>query len=239
MKFNLLRLTLAIAFSLSFGGVLQAQPKLTSNPIKVTFEPPKSGQPINTVGGATRGEQCFQDAELPKPALKSLAPANYQGLTVAARPTLFVHVPQTTAQEAFFSLQDEQGQYYQTILPLPDQSGIMSIQLPEAAPALEVGKSYKWHFVVMCDNSLKPDSPLVEGYIQRINPESALFSQLEELSPLERAAQYGKAGIWHETLTILAQLKKSQPDNSNVAANWEELLTTVGLETIANQPLLD
>lgn len=208
--------------------------------IKVTFEPPKGDKPMDSVGGATRGEQCFQEAALLNPQLKLLVPASNQGLTVAARPTLFVSVPQTTAREAFFSLQDEQGnQHYQTILPVPDRSGIISIQLPEAAPGLEVGQSYKWSFVIMCDDTLRPDSPLVEGYIQRIQPESALGERLESSSPLEQAALYAKSGIWHDTLAILAQLKQSQPNDSALAANWEELLTSVGLEQIVAQPLIN
>jgi hypothetical protein len=91
---------------------------------------------------------------------------------------------------------------------------------------------------MMCGETIRPDNPTVEGRIQRIAPNPALSSQLKSLSAVERAALYGKNGIWYDTLTSLAQQRRSQPKDSTLAATWEKLLKSVGLEAIATKPLL-
>ena len=166
-------------------------------------------------------------------------PTSNHGLTTVERPTFLDYVPQTSAQKAFFSLKDkDENYYYQTTLPIPETPGIVSFKLPADAPALEIGKSYQWSFVTICGERLAVDDPRVEGHIQRIELNTQLSSQLKNLSPLERAALYGSDGIWYETVATLAQLRQSQPNDLTLAATWENLLKSVGLEAIATKPLL-
>ncbi len=207
---------------------------------QVTFDPPGPGEPDDSAGGASRdGGKCTQEAERLSPSVTPLRPANQQGLTVAERPTFFVYVPETSAKKSFFTLKDKtEDYYYQATLPLPQSSGIVSFQLPSEAPALTVGKSYAWTFVTICGQKLAVDDPSVGGQIQRIEPNPHLTNQLKNVSPLERAALYGAKGIWYDTVATLAELKRSQPHNSTLAATWENLLKSVGLEAIATQPLL-
>jgi hypothetical protein len=164
-------------------------------------------------------------------------PSNEQALTVADHPTFFVYIPQTSAQKAMFVLRDDnEDYYYKTTLPISSKAGVVSFKLPADAPALKSGKSYKWSFVLMCTAEIRPDSPWVEGEIKRIEPNSG--GTLDNLPPLERAALYGKNGIWYDTLASLAEERRLQPDNLTLATNWENLLKSVGLGAIANQPLL-
>ncbi|MCP2731428.1 DUF928 domain-containing protein [Limnofasciculus baicalensis] len=204
----------------------------------VTFDPPGNGKPRDTVGGASRDSGiCPQDAVNPGPAVTPVMPINEQALTVAEHPTFFVYIPQTSAQKAMFVLRDDnEDYYYKTTLPIPTKAGVVSFKLPADAPALKSGKKYKWSFVLMCTAEIRPDSPWVEGEIQRIEPKSG--GTLDNLSSLERAALYGKNGIWYDTLASLAEERRSQPDNLTLAANWENLLKSVGLGAIASQPLL-
>ncbi len=44
---------------------------------------------------------------------------------------------------------------------------------------------------------------------------------------------YVEAGIWDETISILAQLREEKPDDSNLFSIWEKVLTSVGLESLA------
>jgi hypothetical protein len=219
---------------------------------RVTFEPPSDGQPENTTGGASRGGKvCPQDAKDLDPSLTLLKPANYQGLTVAEHPTFFVYVPQTSAKKALFVLKDEsEDYYYQKTLPIPSKAGVVDFKLPADAPALKLGKNYQWSVVLICGEAIRPDSPAVVGQIRRIELNSTLSSQLKNLSSLDRAALYGKNGIWYDTIATLAQLRRdsstqgiatiapTQPDDPTLAASWEELLKSVGLEAIATKPLL-
>lgn len=208
--------------------------------VRVTFVPPNKSKPNDTAGGASRGQvKCPQDPATLSPELTPVIPESHPGLTVAAHPTLWVYLPQTSAPKAFFSIQDEKNnQVYQTTLSLPQKPGIISLPLPADTSPLEVGQVYKWSFVLMCNNVLRPDSPLAGGMIERVALQSELSRQLREATPLEQAALYGKAGIWYETLSTLAQLKQGQTQDANLRAIWSDLLTSVKLEAIADQPLI-
>ena len=91
----------------------------------------------------------------------------------------------------------------------------------------------------MCDNKLRPDSPIVEGYIERVQPEPELTAQLEGATPVEKAALYGKAGIWYETVATLAQLKEAEPQNQELINAWDSILNSVGLEKVSNARLIE
>lgn len=243
-------LKLILLAGVPLGVQAQSTPTTSGNPLSshsiasVTFEPPSdgSGQPVNTAGGASRdGGICPQDSATPSMFMKPLMPENQPGLTVADHPTFFVYVPQTSAKMVLFVLKDEtetEDYYYQKTIPLAHTAGIVSVKLPSDAPVLEVGKRYRWSFVLLCGGELRPDSPGIEGQIQRVAENPALSNQLKGSSLLERAALYGKDGIWYDTLTNLAELRRSQPQDVTVAATWEDLLKSVGLEAIATKPLL-
>lgn len=204
----------------------------------VTFEPAGDEQPDDTAGGASRdGGICSQDAQV-GPSVTPLRPATDSELTVAEHPTFFVYVPQTSANKALFVLKDEaENYYYEKTISISRTAGIVSFKLPDDAPALEIGKTYQWSFVVICGEAIRPDNPGVEGRIQRVAANPAL-SQLKSLSPVQRAALYGKNGIWYDTVTSLAEQRRSQPNDLTLAATWEKLLKSVGLEAIATKPLL-
>jgi hypothetical protein len=206
--------------------------------VRVTFDPPGDGTPSDTAGGASRGG-CPDDSPAINPPVTPLKPINHSGLTVAEHPTFFVYVPQTVAQKAIFILKDKEEDYfYQKTISIPRTAGVVSFKLPDDAPALESGKTYQWSFIMMCGQAVRPDSPVAEGQIQRIEPNPELLRQLKNLSPLERAVLYGKNGLWYDTLASLAEQMRSQPNDSTLLSTWEKLLQSVGLEAIATKPLL-
>lgn len=244
---NLQKITLlASLFSLSFGLVnhlpTQAQeaPKKATGAFNITFEPPNESQPKVTKGGASRGSQCEIDSLDGVKPFAPILPTTNNGLTTASHPTLLVHIPPTSARTVFLSLQDEnEEEVYQTILPIGYQSGVMNLDIPKEAPALETGKIYKWSFALMCDDKLRPDSPIVQGFIKRIELEPQLANQLETATPLEMAALYGKAGIWYDTVAILANLRQAQPQNEDLTTAWNNLLNSVGLEQVVKAELVE
>lgn len=210
----------------------------------VTFSTPKgvSGTPrTQTSGGASRqGGQCFSQTQRASAGAMALVPPTTQALTVSDRPTFFVYVPPTTAQEASFSLQDDRGElYYQTKVSLPE-NGAIGIPLPETASTLQVGKTYKWFFEIHCAAAFDPDNPIIEGSVSRTSIDPALASQLST-SPtaLDRAQLYGEAGIWYETIGTLAQARQAQPRDRVLTQNWQELLNSVGLDEVSDRPLIE
>jgi hypothetical protein len=76
----------------------------------------------------------------------------------------------------------------------------------------------------------------VEALIRRIQPDSSL-SQLSQAKPLDQVAMYAKSGSWYDALANLAELRKDQPNDADVASAWKELMQAAGLEAIANAPL--
>lgn len=205
----------------------------------VSFDPPGSGKPDDTAGGASRGGECPQEVISVGGCVIPLMPGSKEGLTTSGRPTFFFYIPKNSVKEVFFSLVDENNKnIYQTKIPLAGKSGIIQFLLPENAPLLEVGKNYRWAFVMIDEQGLRPDSPAVKGRIRRIETDSALQAQLQNVTPLERAVLYGKNGIWYETLASLAEARKLQPSDTYLVGQWEQLLKSVGLEAIATQPLL-
>jgi Domain of Unknown Function (DUF928) len=212
----------------------------------VTFSTPRgvAGTPrTQTSGGASRqGGQCFSPTRSAPAGAMALLPATNQALTVSDRPTFFVYVPPTTAQEASFSLQDDRGElYYQTKVALPKNGGSISIPLPETASTLQVGKTYKWFFEIHCAAvQFDPDNPIIEGSVSRTSIDPALENQLSaSQTALDKAQLYGEAGIWYDTIGTLAQARQAQPQDPALAQNWQELLNSVGLDEIADRPLVE
>ncbi|AFZ34823.1 protein of unknown function DUF928 [Stanieria cyanosphaera PCC 7437] len=212
----------------------------TSTRLKVIFTPPAENKPQTTIKGATRNNgQCLEQTENVAVPFTPLLPITNQGLTIAAHPTLLFYLPKTSAQKVFFSWHDEDSEsYYQTVISLNGKSGIISLTFPKKSPPLEIGKTYKWSLAIMCNNRLQSDNPMVQGKIKRVKLESILGQSLKDANSLESAVLYGKAGIWHETITTLAQSVVAQPEDKNLAQTWKELLTSVGLEEVAQVPLV-
>ena len=251
----------ALVIFSSFPLGLRAQP-FPEWKVSLEFPVDNVGQPNGgTGGGGTRGS-CFknQQNQEDKMPLTGLMPRNSlthrpvnQTLTVAANPTFFVYVPETTtlsAEElvfAEFSVSDDQdNEVYKTTFPLPtvlssdvpsssvSTPGIVKLSLP-ANVSLETGKNYRWVFQLVCEkaNADPVFGQYVEGRIQRTELSSDLKTKIEQATPLEQAQLYAKARIWSETLMLAAQLRSSQP------AEWEKLLKSVGLNEIAQVPLLE
>lgn len=212
--------------------------------LRVAFEPPPGQDaPKNTAGGGTRGGSCSTDtATGSNPPLTLLLPATKTGLTLKEHPTFMVYVPPTEATEAEFTIRDVEEKYaYRTEVALNNAGGVVSIELPKDLPPLEVGKDYMWSVAIICSQSDRLQDAVAQGYIRRTQGSSSLTRQLENATAISRPELYGKAGIWFDTVTALAELRRSQPNNPALASSWQELLKsdTVQLQAIAEASLVD
>lgn len=250
-------LSLALSIGLSVIPILpiqaQVQPRARQN-LNNSFTfvpPPDEGAPTTTMGGASRGTCPLMAREgavpltalMPAVALPDTPIPSLTGRTVVEKPTFFVYIPDSSIKEVVFSLQDENHNHlYQTSLPTPSRPGIISFTLPKDAPSLKVNQKYNWYVGMICSTKNPQDISevvLVDGQIKRTEPSSILKAELGKVTGLEKAAVYAKNGIWTDALTTLAQLRRSQPDNSRLATAWEELLKSVGLEDVAKEPLVE
>uniref|UniRef100_A0A832M2B9 DUF928 domain-containing protein n=1 Tax=Oscillatoriales cyanobacterium SpSt-402 TaxID=2282168 RepID=A0A832M2B9_9CYAN len=168
-----------------------------------------------------------------------LLPTNRWGLTVSERPTFLLYVPKTSAKSMEFSLEDDKGEVnFQMNLPVPESPGIVRINLPTHAPALEIGREYSWRVAFACQTNIPaPEDPLVQGIVRRVRSNSVDFPRPEKTLTLETIKQYAKAGIWYDASAGLAILKYSNPKDPTIQATWQNLLVDVQLEALSSAPL--
>lgn len=239
-----LLLVFPLAFSLlgivSTRATAQNKSIYTNKKHQVTFKAPKGTKPKQTVGGASRGEQCPLDSMNQKSLFTPLLPIGSRSLTVESHPTLLVHIPNTSATTALLSVRDANEDYdYQTMMPIGDRAGIVSLTLPDDAPALDVNQEYQWSLILLCDNKLRPDSPIVQGDIMRISTNSYLNDKLARADLLESAILYASEGVWYDTVSSMAKLKTANPQNRTIDSSWQGLLESVGLEDIAKAEFVE
>jgi len=198
----------------------------------VVFEPPGDLAPHETAGGASReSRQCLSgDSE----SLTLMVPHTNSGYTRSARPNFALYVPETEATELFFSIQDERkNQHYEAIVPLPPTPGITQIALPEDAPELEPGRTYSWYAVALCED-LDPSSPTASSIIERRADAADIPASTIDIDRVEALA---RSGDWYDTFDAMLQLRQAHPEDEAIAAEWQELLESVQLETIADKPI--
>lgn len=168
-------------------------------------------------------------------------PESVLGLTAVEYPTFWFYVPYSpnAVHSTEFVLLDEKDNYvYKTTLRISETPGVVSFRLPSTVKPLEIGKSYRWYFLIACDQQKPSRSVFVNGWVQRVAPNPALLSQLQTATPQERVALYAARGIWHEAQTTLAELRRTYPQNAAIAADWFDLLQSVGLEELAHKPIV-
>ena len=202
----------------------------------VNFQPPDVTAPDNRQGGTHRGDACPNDL-----SIIPLIPKSNDGLTLEESPTFFAYVSLSSTQ-VDFTLQaaDEKGtEVYKTTFKV-DKPGIVEVSIPaigDRQKSLEIGQRYQWSFSVACDDD-PSGNYFVKGTVQRIEPQQNLKNVLANPDPMARAIAYAKNGIWYETLATLAQMRRLAPDDSEPRAEWRQLLQSQGLESIADQPLV-
>ena len=223
-----------VAFTLTIASLIgivhpsEAQSKL---PQRIRFDPPTPpdpGEPSGRgQGGGHRGacEDRYQSLTALVPVIR---PNTLWGLTVRDRPIVWFSLPAqiNTEAPAQWRLQDAKGKLiYKTILRIPkttSTSQIISLSVPPTVPALTQG-TYRWELAIFCDEEI--DTPVVRrGTINRITVSPQLQQALTTAkTPLERATNYAKYGIWYDALSELGTQIRASKNNSAIAA-WNQLL---------------
>jgi hypothetical protein len=196
-------------------------------------------------GGATRGE-C-PAVKMPLTALVPLTKqppsiVNVWGLTTQEYPKLWFYLPYTTsfAYPAEFTVLNDESKdpVYTSAIALPKQAGVIDVPLPASIAALQVGKRYRWFLNIYCDREKQSAPVYVEGVIIRTGINQALAKQLQKAKPLQQVVIYANNGFWHDALTKLAELRQQNPHNRYLQTEWTNLLTAIGLNDLATQPLV-
>ena len=199
------------------------------------FEPPDRGVPGRREGGGTRGPDC-------PTSTTALIPKSTMGRTISAKPTFFYYVPAALDKTVEFELADEADKtiYKTSFRMIAKAPGIVSVTLPaDNAASLEVGKNYHWYFTIKCNPNDTEADIVVSGWINRVDMTQTLKDRLDQAASAgERLSIYAQESLWYEYLNTLADLRRSEPTDSALTVKWTELLSSVELEKIAQQPLV-
>ncbi len=199
------------------------------------FIPPTRGLPANREGGSARGGLCPPSPQ----RLTALLPSSHLGLTAAARPSFFAYMPPTGGRPVELMVKDHQeNTLYWSQVQVQSTGGIVRVNLPNSAPELTVGQTYRWYLSIICDSQDSTASLHVGGWIQRVAMTEAFRQQLQKVPLTERPRLYASAGLWHETLGALMELRQAQPGNASLQSDWMSLLRLEGLERVAAEPLV-
>ncbi|MBE9128237.1 MULTISPECIES: DUF928 domain-containing protein [unclassified Coleofasciculus] len=258
-RLTILTVALTLGLAVYLPKQVQAQFRTASLssqiPDQWQFTPPKNPDSapvsVNREGGATRGPECIRTNE----SLVALVPESGMnktpgiGKTMAAYPTVFWYMPQTSASTMEFVLQDADARDIYRVEYSLDQSGndmggtprIMSLTLPSFSnlPPLETNKDYYWQLALVCDPLDRSADVVVGGGIQRTSRDLVLESRLRQATPQEQMALYAKEGMWYDTLKTLVRLRQNSPQDPELAQAWDKLLNSVKLEVISKQPGLE
>ncbi len=202
----------------------------------------EQGVPGRRVGGGTRGDQVFANADAAMAALVN--PSNLS-MTTSAYPTLLFYVPEmVSANSVEFVLRDSRDQLiYETTFQLSRTGGLVSVQTAgDDVPSLNLNEDYQWYFSIVPDPADRANDVVVEGRIRRVDQRDWLAQQQVTASVREQIAiappltqarlLYQQANLWHDAALILAELRQREPEDPAIAAEWNQLLDSVGLLSI-------
>lgn len=222
------------------------------------YVPPTGiGRPPITAGGSTRtgsirrgstgsrADKCDGDPQNLSPFLTGLIPdldpkdpEDNWGLTVEEKPQFFVYLPPTSAREAEFTLQDDEGNdVYRTKLSIVGESGIVRIALPKNIASLKTEQNYSWYFTIFCNVRDRRDNLAVAGGIRRIAVDGNLAEALPKAAERDRYKVYAENGIWYDAVAALAELRQENPNDAALAQEWKKLLESAGLKEIQDSPI--
>jgi len=199
-------------------------------------QPSAPRTPTTTTGrrGGCVGDQAT--------SLTALAPQSHVGQTVSSRPAFAWYVPDTSSLPMEFylyeTIEDSNRLVYRAeMFSVP---GIMSLMLPEAEPGLQVGQSYQWKVVLLCNPNRPSSALVVESQIDVVEMSGELQTNLQRVSDRqERAELYAASGLWYDAVaeTLLPQKEiRDSMTPSSVQPEFLELIADLAtLEAAAGQ----
>lgn len=205
-----------------------------------TFNLPNQRRIASNRVGARRGDPKQDCRVNPDDSLKVLLPETNFGYTLQDYPTFFWYMPQLKTQPERLELKvrpvgADSFKTYQ-LTSTNQNAGVMSVTLPPEMGAFEEGTEYQWEVRVYCTPQMFMSAT---GNIQRLsanNPQ--LESKLENASVEDYPAILAQEGVWYDALLTLAALRKENPNDSSLSADWTNLLKIIGFENIASAPLV-
>jgi hypothetical protein len=166
------------------------------------------------------------------------------GLTSAEYPTFWFYVPYPLTPELpgelRIKVKDEKSDtIYKPLLKVTGTTpGVVGVRLPSTEAPLKIGELHTYQFVVGCKPNEASENEFVTASVERRAPSPSLASQLSTATPRERAILYAQEGFWDEALTTLGELRRANPNDVGLTADWGALLEDGGLNEIKQEPIV-
>ncbi|MBO3460783.1 DUF928 domain-containing protein [Aetokthonos hydrillicola Thurmond2011] len=175
-------------------------------------------------GGAVRGPCSNLDKDI-----IALVPSTAEGIpfteqTISERPTFWFYVPYSGLNAEFTLINSQGKDVYSTIFVLNQQPGIINLKLPETVRLLQQGNEYRWNFSAICNPQNRANDAVLKGTLKLIPVSPTLNNQLKTASAKNHVSVYTEANLWYETLTTLAELRYNEPQNTQIKAEWDNVL---------------
>jgi hypothetical protein len=257
-----LALTLTLTFLLvgmqnSFGLQPKSQQQellnsISQNPIeKLIYNDPRESTTVpgdRKKGGGEKRDFCQIHDAAATNKLIALVPDKNIGFTITDRPTFWFYIPFKPGVTAEFTLRDENNKvvYTTQTFQLTNTPGIISITLPQTVSGLDIGsietgkKRYRWFFSVICNSERRDEDITVKGYVQRIALSPAVMNRIKQATGRDRLLLYAKNGLWYEAITELAEMRRRQPQDRQIATDWADLMANekIQLKELSSTPIV-
>jgi hypothetical protein len=212
---------------------------------RIRFVPSGIGAPIKRSDAATRGncddKLLVKEQKNSYNQLTALIPEKEVSLTINAAPTIAFYIPPGCVEEMQFSLVDTAtNQTSKTSLEPPPSSGIVNLNLSRLRDfaSLVIGRKYQWELKIVADSRDSSADKSVNGFIQHATLNSTLAEELKSAKINDRPSLYANNSLWLDTVATLFAARQANPEDTDVNADWNELMTSQGLTAILNQPLM-
>jgi hypothetical protein len=176
--------------------------------------------------------------------LTALVPESQIGRTVSEYPVFFFYFPKgdfDDPQLAEFYIEDEKENLInETTLKINNSPGVMSVSIPanKNVSPLEAGKNYRWSISWICYPDDRSTDAVATGIVRRVELSAEILRELDAADPRQKTVIYAENGIWQDALSTLAAARRANPNDTDLAADWESLLDSVKLGSIAAEPIL-
>ncbi|MBD1939054.1 DUF928 domain-containing protein [Microcoleus sp. FACHB-68] len=239
--FSSIKLAVFITLGMIAGFTHNALAIPTQSIIKISQAPPPV-PPVGTPDGPQKGSGTRPpDSKCPAVSNAPVSFFSTKAETIAESPTFLFYIPYASKDIAFvsFVILDDQDKVIQNSekIQIPETPGFINLHLPPGFQPLEIGKLYRWYLSIHCDPQKLEDGIFFEGAIHRISPSSEFIEQLQEASPKERIIRYRQAGYWYKALSLLTELRSKNPNDPELKAIWNELLTSPDYSEIVDEPI--
>ncbi|OUC16235.1 MAG: hypothetical protein B0A82_02775 [Alkalinema sp. CACIAM 70d] len=137
-----------------------------------------------------------------------MQPRNQESLTANARPEVWVYLPIVSTQQIEFSIVGGQGEeIYQSLLPVPQKTGWVSIPYPEAAPSLQLGQKYTWTLALVCDGRDRTRDLTVQTTVHHAPIPFQIPTVQSASTELDVIQRLAKEGFWLDAMSRWSTLQ--------------------------------